>query len=148
MATTRQRKPRGPSKGIVMNRAAVDAIVLGYADGLHEVGVRILARAKPNVPDRPPFGRGLVESGSVVTMVRRKRVATTGPTSRLPRDGLPPGDGVATIVGYAFPGRFVFLGTQHSAPQDPLTPAMGAELGGHAQVVAQKIKEHLAKVRR
>lgn len=143
----RTRKPRGPSKAVRVNREVLDELVLGYADGLHEVGLRIVERAKPTVPDREPIGRGLVEGGSVVTFVNRKRVAVEGKATRLRADGLPPRATVATIVGYPFPGLLVELGTSHSAPEPFVTPAFGAELGGAAEVVTGKIRQHLAKVR-
>lgn len=144
----RTRKPRGPSKAVVVNRSVLNELVLGYADGLHEVGRNIIARAEPTVPDRPPIGKGLVQGGSVVTFVNRKRVASEGKATRLRRDAVPPKAVIATVVGYPFPGLLVELGTSHSAPEPFVTPAFGAELGDAAGVVAGKIKEHLAKVRR
>lgn len=143
----RTRKPRGPSKAVIVNRKAVDALTLGYALGLHEVGQRIVARAEPTVPDRPPIGKGLVQGGSVVTFVNRKRVAVDGKATRLRLDGVPPAGSVATVVGYPFPGLLVELGTAHSAPEPFVTPAFGAELDGAAEVVAAKVRAHLAKVR-
>lgn len=137
----------GPRKAVVVNRGVFDQIVLGYADGLHAVGLRILERAKPTVPDRPPIGRGLVQSGSVVTFANRKRVAEAGPLTRMRPDGLPPRGAVATVVGYGFPGLLVELGTSHSAPEPFVTPAFGAELGDAAEVVAGKIRQHLSKGR-
>lgn len=147
MARRTRLGPAGPRKAVVVNRAAADALALGYADGLHAVGLRILERAKPNVPDREPIGRGLVTSGSVVTFVNRKRVAEAGPLTRMRIDGLPSRGAVATVVGYGFPGLLVELGTAHSAPEPFVTPAFGGELGDAASVVAGKIKEHLARVR-
>lgn len=147
MARRARYGPAGPRKAVVVNRQMADELALGYADGLHAVGLRILERARPTVPDREPIGRGLVTTGSVVTFVNRKRVAEAGPLTRLRSDGVPPRGGVATVVGYGFPGLLVELGTGHSAPEPFVSPAFGGELGDAASVVAGKIRQHLARVR-
>lgn len=138
---------RGPGKRVRINREAVDAIRLGWADGTQEVGERIIATARPNVPDAPPLGKGLLGGGMVVTLVDRRKIAGAGPTAKIPRSGRAPAQGIVTYVGYGYPGRFAELGTSHSAPEPFLTPAMGEELGGAGAVVAHKIEQHLKRVR-
>lgn len=137
---------RGPGKRVVMNRAAVDALGLGWADGTQEVAEKILERARPRVADRPPIGQGLVKSGSAVTYVDGKKVASVGPTGA-PR-GAVPKQGVVTIVGYAFPGRFQEVGTVHQAARPVLTPAMVAEIQGGIAAIPRRILKRLANVRR
>lgn len=139
------RKPRGPSKRVVMNREAVGALLVGYADGLHQVGLDVIAAA--HVPDAPPLGVGLVNKWGVATVAVGKRVASSGPVGNIPREGAAPKGSITTVVGYGFPGRFVELGTSDTAPQPFLTPAIGAVVGGAGATVAESIKAHLAKVR-
>lgn len=128
-----------------MNRAALAALTLGYADGLHEVGLAVHEAA--SVPDAPPYGRGLIARWGVATVVNRRRVASAGPVTNIPRDGILPPASIGTVVGWGFPGRFLELGTVDTAAQPFLTPAMGSVTGGAGAVVAAKIEQHLAKVR-
>lgn len=136
---------RAPGKKVVMNRAALDAIKLGAADGGQAAGELVLQLADGQVPDREPYGRGLVKTGKVATYVDGKKVAGTGSAPR--GAGVPVG--TVTFVGYGFPGRFQELGTVHHAAQPFLTPAMAEGTGGEVDDrYADGIRARLAAVRR
>lgn len=135
--------PRRPSARVVMNRQAVDAIWLGYADGMQQVGLNVLERTRPRVPDRPPIGKGLVKSGRATTYVNGQKVAGT---SNAPRASHPPG-GIITVIGYGFPGRFNEVGTIHQPARPFLTPGMAAEVPSAGPAAAVAIERRLRKVR-
>lgn len=92
----------------------------GVADGLAEVGQRVLDVARPHVPDRPPLGEGLIETGRYAVTVDGERVAGT---ADVPEDAP---KGIALFVGYDFPGFFLEGGTIHITPRPWLTPAFSA----------------------
>ncbi len=118
---------------MVVNRAAIDQIILATADGLFELGKSIIQSAK--VPDAAPFGVGLVQGGGVIAFVGDKRVAawSTGPelpftkprAAKLSPKG---SDGVTIIFGFGFPGRFQEQGTIDQPARPFLTPATMATL--------------------
>lgn len=114
-------KAVGPGKRVLLNREAVEAIRLGYADGLQAVGEAILERTRPVVPDAPSYGVGLVDTGQAVTYVDRKKVAGQGsaPRGSVPKE-------LGTVVGYGFPGRFNEVGTVKQPPRPFLTPGFAA----------------------
>lgn len=128
-----------------MNRAALDAITLGAADGLQATGVAIIEAADP--PDAAPFGKGLVGGGSSVTFVNRRKVAGMGPLSRIPRSGRVPAEGVVTVFGFSFPGRFRELGTIHASADPFLTPAAVQVVPSAVEQVGQAIKARLRGVK-
>ena len=125
-----------------MNRQAVDAIWLGYADGMQQVGLNVLERTQPRVPDQPPIGKGLVRSGRAVTYVSGKKVAGTGTAPREARTGV----GIVTVVGYGFPGFFNEVGTVHQPPRPFFTPGMVEEVPSAAPVCAAGIERRLEAV--
>lgn len=131
------------AKSVVLNRSVLDALLLGYADGFQEVGDRIIDRAEQQAPDQPPLGKGLVGSGRAVTFWRGKRVGGVGspPRGSVLRQGL------TTIVGFGFPGRFNEEGTQHQPARPFLTPAIVAEVPGAAAVIAPAAQRRVDAVR-
>lgn len=125
-----------------MNRAAFDAIRLGMADGGQAAGEAILERM--DVPDAPPYGKGLVKTKKAATYLDGAKVAGTGTAPR----GAAIKGGQVTIVGMGFPGRFQELGTVNHPPQPSLTPAMSSATGGVIEDrYAQGIRARLALVR-
>jgi hypothetical protein len=109
------------TKRVVINRSVVDKVRLILADGVFEIGQHILDVADP--PDLTPFGAGLVNAGGVIAFVDGKKVAdsttipegSTGPRQiQKPRAAKLPRPGIAAIVGYGFPGRFVHNGSIHN----------------------------------
>jgi hypothetical protein len=130
-----------------MNREALDAIRLGAADGLEATGEAIIAVATPRAPDAAPFGKGLVGGGSVVTFVDRRKVASFGPLSRIPRSGRVPPVGTVAVFGFSFPGRFKETGTIHSPAEPFLTPSTAETIPGAGDFVAGRIAAKLKTVR-
>jgi hypothetical protein len=120
------------TRRMVINRAAVDQIILATADGLFELGKKIVADA--DVPDAAPYGVGLVQGGGVIAFVGNKRVAVwskTGDSVKKPRAAKlsPKGSmGVTVVFGYGFPGRFQEAGTIHQPSKPFLTPSALATL--------------------
>lgn len=132
-------KVRSPTKRVILNRKAFDAIKLGEADGAQAIGERIIARAEPSVPDRPPFGKGLVETGAVATYLDGKLVAGRG----RPGGSSIPKNGVVTHFGFGFPGDFLERGTVYITPRPFLTPAAVAEVPDAGPLVAESIGKRL-----
>lgn len=135
---------RRPPARVVMNREALTAIQLGYADGMQDEAEAILARAAPTLPDAPPYGKGVVRSGRAVTYVNGQKVSTapgTAPLRGINRQG------VVTVVGYGFPMRFFELGTINQPARPRLTPAMVAEVQGGMGAIPKRIIKRLAGVR-
>lgn len=135
---------RKPTARVVMNREAVDAIRLGFADGMQEEGEAIIAAAAPRISDAEPTGRGLKFSGKATTYVDGKRIAGTGTPPR----GQVPRAGTVTIVGFGWPGYWYETGTIKQAPRPVLTPAMVARVSGGMAAVPRRIVRRLAGVRR
>jgi hypothetical protein len=126
-----------------MNREALDAINLGAADGLQDMGEQVLAVAQPHVWDRTPKGQGIIETGKAVTYVNARKVAGTGSAPR----GAAVRGLIVTVVGYDFPARFQETGTSKQAAKPVLTPAM-AEVAPHGgDNMTAFIKRRLGGVR-
>lgn len=126
-----------------MNREAVDAIRLGFADGLQDEAEVIIGYTANLLPDLPPLGKGLKFSGAAVTYVDGKKVSTgrgTAPRGAKPR-------GIGTVLGFGWPGLWRELGNAHQPPRPTLTPAMAARVQGGMDAVPRHIKRRLAGVR-
>ncbi len=135
---------------VVLNRAALDAITRATADGLFELAKAVVTGA--DVPDRPPWGIGLVRGGGVIAYVDKKLVSTfsTGSdaTVKKPR-AAKLGPGVVVIGGYGFPARFIESGTIHQPPRPFLTPELMATLpDAHGFVKAAAIKHKVISTKR
>jgi len=116
---------RKPSTRVVVNRSVVSAVRLTLADRMLRFAEAIVARADP--PDAPPYGVGLVKSGTAGAWVDGKKVGGNA-LGRAPRTG-------AGIMGKAGFGnkaapyaRYVELGTINNQPQPFLGPAAEAEM--------------------
>lgn len=128
-ATPKAFRPRARGAArVVLNRAAIDQLVLAAADGAFELAKTIVGEAE--VPDAEPFGEGLVQGGGVVAYVGKKRVGAWntngGADVAKPRAAkLGTKDGSITVIGgYGFPGRFQEEGTAEQAAQPFLTPSL------------------------
>jgi hypothetical protein len=138
-------KPRRVSKRVALYRETVDAMLLGMLDGAQAVGEAIVARATPSVPDRPPFGRGLIASGTAVTYLDGKVVAGPAPGKiRAGRGAVPKASG--TVVGWGFPGRFLNNGTIYIPPSNWVTPAFVAELPEAEEHMAKGARKRIARL--
>jgi len=129
------------SKRVRLNREVVDAAVLGYADGLQAVGERVIERAV--VPDAPPYGVGLVDTGRATTYVMGKRVAGGGTPPR----GSILQRGITTIIGWGFPGRFQERGTSRQPPRPFATPAIVGTIPDAPAIVAPAVQARVDRVR-
>lgn len=126
----------------VVNKAALDAITRGFADGAAAIGQAIIERADP--PDAEPFGKGLVTTGDWGVWAGTKKVDGTASkprTVRLQRDA------ITMVAGFGFPGRFQELGTVHHAAQPFLTPAMLEVLPDAEAYLKPAVRKALAGVR-
>jgi hypothetical protein len=127
-----------------VNRAALDVVTLGLADGVFDVARAILRVAEATAPDAEPYGEGLVSRGAAITFVGSKRthqVRTDGSstTVRKPRGSRRlAGAGVTGIVGFGFPSMFQELGTVNHRAQPFLTPAVAEVAGGEAKVLLSR----------
>jgi hypothetical protein len=112
---------------VELNRRALHELALAFADGVHEVGKRIVEVADP--PDAAPYGEGLITRGGVLTYVDAKKVAgwtKEGEQPSKPRSVVIRRErgNILAIVGFGFPGHFQELGTVHHRAQPFLTPAV------------------------
>lgn len=126
---------------VQINRAALDEIEGGLADGVFGIVSAIAMRASERAPDATPYGEGLVDKIGGAVWVRGRKVAemTTGGGGRAnkPR-ALTLKSAGAVIVGFVgagFPGLFNELGTVRMRAQPFLTPAALEILGSAAQVI-------------
>lgn len=127
---------------LVLNRAALDAITLGLADGLLALADAVIAATK--VPDAPVLGAGLIESGGTVAYVLGKKVGGSAakPTAMKVRTM-----GVAVAGGFPFPARFAELGTVNQPARPFLTPALMATVPDAAPFIKATVAERLRAVR-
>ncbi len=137
---------------VVMNRAALDAAVLGIADALLVTGQAILADASANAPRDPAtaqkrgvpmmadtgilgvwaagkkVGGGMVGKPRVTTIVESK--AIPGTFRSLRRVAATPANEAVMFVGFSSPiAHFAELGTIKETARPFLTPALNRNLG-------------------
>ena len=139
---------RKESSRVVMNRAALTALAQGIADGYGQFGQTVLDVARPMVPDAPPYGLGLVNSGGWVVFANGRKVGGTANVRLGRRDqNRPPRQGIALFVGYAFPGRFAERGTVRTRAQPFLSPALFETLPRLPALVRDATAARLGRVR-
>lgn len=104
---------RGRSARVVINRKAMDKVILAVADGAHAVGLEYIQTA--DVPDAPPYGEGLVQGGGTITYAGPKKIAGWGSNGRQPQKPramrVGGSDSIQMAAGWGFPARLVALGT-------------------------------------
>jgi hypothetical protein len=125
---------------VVLNRAALDELVLKAADGAFEFAKSVIDGA--DVPDATPFGEGLVTQGGVIAYVDRKLIATyakNGDSVKKPR-AAKLGKGIVIIGGFGFPGRFQETGTIKQAAKPFVTPELLAELPGAQDFIKRGVR--------
>jgi hypothetical protein len=125
-----------PSSRVVINRAALDEAVLAVADGLAELGQRIVEVADP--PDAPAYGQGLVTTGGTYAAVNGKKIAGN---AAKPRSA--PKAGILVVAGFSFPGRFQETGTVHHRAQPFLMPAVNAVVPNAESVIGPAVKRRI-----
>ena len=146
---------RGQAR-IILNRAALDAVTLGVADGLLALADAVIAAAKP--PDEPAGSSAaaranlteggtprpeLAMTGGTVAYVLGKKV---GGTAAKPRAMRVKSMGVSIAGGFGFPGHFAEFGTIHEPARPFLTPALMATLPDAEPFVRAAVAKRLASV--
>lgn len=130
---------RKVSSRVVLNRAALDAVTLGVADGLLVLADAVVAAAEP--PDATPFGEGLVTTGGTVAYVLGKKV---GGTASKPKTMKVKAMGVAIAGGFGFPAHLQELGTINQPARTFLTPALMATVPDAGPYIAAGVARRLA----
>lgn len=129
---------------IVMNRAALDAAQFGIADGLLEIGQRIIAEASARAPRDPEIAakRGvpmMADTGYVSVWALGKLVSGStevAASKNKPRGFSVPKDQVVMVAAFSSPlSHFAELGTIKETARPFLTPAFNAHIGGAAETV-------------
>lgn len=120
---------------VVMNRAALDELQLGMADGLLEVGRRIIAEARDRAPRDPAIAeaRGvpmMADTGNLVVYALGKKVGGDEGGTGKPRGMKTPKDQAVLGVWFSSPiAHLVELGTVKMRAQPFLTPTLADNLG-------------------
>jgi hypothetical protein len=146
---------RGPSKRVVLNRAALDAVTLGEADGLFELAKEIVLDAASQAPDSPydpyPAGEGLVKQGGALAYANGAKIAgwsQRGGQPAKPKALRGAGRGEIIVAGgFGFPALFVELGTLRTRAQPFLSPALDRRIREAAPYIERGVQARLAKVR-
>lgn len=137
---------------VVMNRAALDAAQLGIADGLTEIGGRIVADYAANAPRDPEAAaaRGvpmLADTGKFVVYALGKKVGGDEGGTGKPRGMRTPKDQVVLGVWVASPiAHLVELGTVKMQARPTLIPAFDRALPGAAQLIPEGIAARVKAV--
>lgn len=125
---------------VVVNPRARKAIRAGYVEGLAKLGEEFLEQTRPDIPDRPPIGEGLVTEGAYGVFVDGERVAGT---ADLPRQTSR--EGVVLVAGYPSPMRFHEEGTIHEPARPVLTPVIHELTPRTPEIVAPAVRKQLAR---
>ena len=134
-------------KRVRINYAKLDALIAGCVDGLAVVGQAIIDDTRPGVPDEPPLGVGLVNTGGYVVYVDGHKVAGTASIRLGRRNPMnPPRKGITLYVGYDFPARFLHNGTIHISPRPFFAPHFFADVRGLAAAVRPAVDAKLRSV--
>jgi len=135
---------------VILNRAALDELQLGMADGLHAIGEAIIAEARDNAPRDPEAAaeRGvpmMADTGHVLTYALGKKVAGEDGGTGKPRGMKAPKDQVVMGVWFSSPlSHFNELGTIKMAATPFLTPAVMANIGDTGPYVQAAMKKRAA----
>lgn len=128
---------------VEINRAALEEVEGGLADGVFDIARAIVRVAETRAPDATPYGEGLVDRGGAAVWVRARKThesaspkgAINKPRSVRLRDA---GATIVGIAGFGFPGMFQEAGTVHHRAQPFLTPSASEVLGSEAPLLLSK----------
>lgn len=130
---------------VEINRAKLDEVMGGFADGVFDIARAIGTVAENRAPDAVPYGQGLVGRIGAIVWVRGQKVrewSSSGQRPDKPRALRVRSAGeIVGVVGAGFPGMFQELGTVHAPAQPFLTPAAQEVVGGEARVLLSKAME-------
>lgn len=138
---TRINKSRKMSKSVRINRECLTELGRGIADGLMAVGERAISKAMPFIPDAPPEGKGLVQSGGFVVYIDKKKVGGNATIRREDKRG------IVLYAGFGFPMRFYEMGTVHQPARPTFGPAFLEAAREITQLVEPHVRARLAHVR-
>lgn len=133
---------------VELNRKAFEAIQLAETDAMFEVAKEVLSVVQ--VPDAPPYGKGLLEGGGAIGFFGSKKVASTqigGRDVAKPRSLRLKANESAVAVGFGFPARFVELGTVDTAANPFLSRAVAFVMPDADVIVSTAISKRLAGIR-
>lgn len=134
---------------VVMNRQALDAAVLGIADGLYEIGLNIAADAVSNTPRDPVAAakRGapmMADTSGVGVWVSGLRVAGQG---NAPGSLATPRGETVMAVGFGSPlFHFMELGTVKEIARPIMVPAFNRGIKGAAETVIPAMGKRIKAV--
>ncbi len=135
---------------VIMNRAALDELQLGMADGLLQLGQQIIAEARANAPRDPEIAakRGvpmMADTGHAVVYALGKKVGGEEGETGKPR-GMKTSKGSADLgVWFSSPlAHFAELGTIKETARPFLTPALMANVGDTGPVVKAAMNKRAA----
>jgi hypothetical protein len=143
---------------VVLNRAALDAVTLGLADGLFDVARQIVTTARPpsDVETETPAEHReetrrspLVRNGGAIAWVSGRKIAgfsLDGRAPKKPREVRTPRGQIVAVAGFGFPGRFTEFGTIHETPHPFLSPAIAETLPEAVPVLRAAMQTRLAGV--
>lgn len=143
-------KPR--RSRVEINRAALDEVRAGFADGVFDIARAIGAVAANDAPDAGTgvyptgapreFGQGLVDRVGAAVWVNGRKThewGSAGGSPDKPRELRVRSEAaVIGVVGAGFPGMFQELGTVHHPAQPFMTPAASEVIGSEANVRLSK----------
>jgi hypothetical protein len=135
---------------VIMNRSALDVLQLGMADGLLELGQRIIAEAQANAPRDPEAAaaRGvpmMADTGHAVVYALGKKVGGEEGGTGKPRGMKTPKDQAVLGVWFSSPlAHLNELGTIKMAAQPFLTPALMANIGDTGPYVQAAMNKRAA----
>lgn len=142
---------------VVMNKAAIDALQMGMADGLIELGERIIADARANAPRDPETAakRGvpmLADTGFASVWALGKLVSgstAVAASKNKPRGLKTPKDQVVLVTAFASPiAHLVELGTVKMNARPFLIPALNANVDNAARFVVPAMGKRVKAVPR
>ena len=111
---------------VVFHQPVLDAALEAVIEAYYEAGEAAIEANKPHVPDAPPYGVGLVESGRVVVYLNGAIVRDSLPAQGEPNVKVT-GRGVELFLLYPEPAGFLEFGTIKMSPHPFAT---GAIVGG------------------
>lgn len=126
-----------PRSRVELDPAAFARLERAVALGAGDIGAEVVRRAR--VPDAPPIGQGLVETGASAAFLGGRRIEGTADA---PSDFDAP-DGPAAIAGFDFPARFQEEGTIRQPARPFLSPAAEDVSGDAGAIMARRIGSEL-----
>lgn len=142
---------RGPTKRVVLHRAAIDQVILGAIDGLFDLTKSIVEGAGARAPDSPfdpyPLGEGLPKQGAALAYAKGAKVAgwsMRGKQPSKPRAVRPKDNGFVIVGGFGFPGHLQEAGTVNHAAQPFLTPELMERLPEAGPAIARGVQNRIA----